>query len=136
MQRKTERYRHAPEKAIADEEYLLTTKLFCGKCERMLAAENGTSRTGAKHYYYRCADAKHEHSCKLKVIKKQLIDRAAVIITVEKVLSNDETINRLADDIVKLQSQEDTTIPALRERLKECEKALKTCCIISKTLQK
>ncbi len=65
-----------------------------------------------------------EHSCKLKAIKKQLIERAAVIITVDKVLSKDETIERVADSIVKLQSKEDTTIPALREQLKECEKGI------------
>ena len=70
------------------------------------------------------AGAKHEHSCKLKAIKKQLIERAAVIITVDKVLSKDETIERVADSIVKLQSKEDTTIPALREQLKECEKGI------------
>ncbi len=90
----------------------------------MLAGESGTSRTGAKHYYYKCAGAKHEHSCKLKAIKKQQIERAAVIITVDKVLSNDETIERVADSIVKLQSKEDTTILALREQLKECEKGI------------
>ena len=124
VQQRMESNRHAPAKAKADEEYLLTTKLFCGKCGKMLAGESGTSRTGAKHYYYKCAGAKHEHSCKLKAIKKQLIERAAVIITVDKVLSNDETIERLADAIVKLQSKEDTTIPALREQLKECEKGI------------
>ncbi|MCR5566453.1 MAG: recombinase family protein, partial [Clostridiales bacterium] len=124
VQQRMESNRHAPAKAKADEEYLLTTKLFCGKCGKMLTGESGTSRTRAKHYYYKCAGAKHEHNCKLKAIKKQLIERAAVIITVDKVLSNDEMIERVADSIVKLQSKEDTTIPALREQLKECEKGI------------
>lgn len=49
VQQRMESNRHAPAKAKADEEYLLTTKLFCGKCGKMLAGESGTSRTGAKH---------------------------------------------------------------------------------------
>ena len=123
VQRRMESNKHAPAKAKADEEYLLTTKLFCGKCGRMLAGESGTSRTGAKHYYYKCAGAKHDHSCKLKAIKKQWIERAAVILTIERVL-NDTEIDRIADAIIALQSKEDVTVPALREQLKDCEKGI------------
>ena len=124
VQQRMESNKHAPAKAKADEEYLLTTKIFCGKCGKMLVGESGTSRTGAKHYYYKCAGAKHEHSCKLKAIKKQLIERAAVILTIDKVLSKDERIKQVADAIVKLQAEEDTTLPALREQLKDCEKGI------------
>ncbi len=53
VQRRMEVNRHAPARAKADEEYLLTTKLFCGHCERMLAGESGRSRNGEVHYYYR-----------------------------------------------------------------------------------
>ena len=56
-------------------------------------------------------------SCKLKAIKKQQIERAAVIITVDKVLSNDETIERVADSIVKLQSKEDPGTSGATERM-------------------
>ena len=35
-----------PAAAKAEERYLLTTKLFCGKCGRMMVGECGTSRAG------------------------------------------------------------------------------------------
>lgn len=35
-------------------DYLLTEKLFCGKCGAMMVGVSGTSRTGARHHYYYC----------------------------------------------------------------------------------
>ena len=39
VQERMEKNRHAPAMAKAKEDYLLTTKLFCGKCERMMVGE-------------------------------------------------------------------------------------------------
>ena len=44
----------APARARAKEEYLLTTKLFCGHCREMMTGISGTSKTGAIHNYYTC----------------------------------------------------------------------------------
>lgn len=114
----------APAKAKANEEYLLTTKLFCGTCERLMAGESGTSGTkGVKHYYYKCGGAKRHLGCKRKAIKKWWIERAAVLLTVSKVLQ-DKEIERIAEAIVALQEKEDTSLPAMRQQLAECEKAI------------
>ena len=61
-----EKNKRAPATAKADVDYLLTTKLFCGLCERMMIGESGTSHTGDKHYYYKCAGAKRKPGCKKK----------------------------------------------------------------------
>ena len=114
----------APSRTKADEDYLLTTKLFCGDCGRLMAGECGTSGTnGVKYYYYKCGGAKRRLGCKRRAVKKHWIERVAVVTTVERVLQDAE-INRIADAIVALQDKEDTTIPALREQLKECEKGI------------
>ena len=114
----------APSRTKADEDYLLTTKLFCGDCGRLMAGECGTSGTnGVKYYYYKCGGAKRKLGCKRKAVKKHWIERVAVVTTVERVLQDAE-INRIADAIVALQDKEDTTIPALREQLKECAKGI------------
>ena len=114
----------APAKGKAAKEYLLTTKLFCGTCERLMAGESGTSSTkGVKHYYYKCSGAKRHLGCKRKAIRKQWIERAAVLITVQRVLKDDE-IDRIAAAIVSLQEREDTTLPAMRFQLAACEKAI------------
>ena len=79
----------------------------------MMIGESGTSHTGDKHYYYKCAGAKRKLGCKKKSVKKDFIERAAVILTVNRVL-RDEEISRIADSILALQAGEDTTIPALK----------------------
>ena len=77
----------APSRTKADEDYLLTTKLFCGDCGRLMAGECGTSGTnGVKYYYYKCGGAKRRLGCKRKAVKKHWIERVAVVTTVERVL--------------------------------------------------
>lgn len=86
-----EKNKRAPATAKADVDYLLTTKLFCGLCERMMIGESGTSHTGDKEYYYKCAGAKRKLGCKKKSVKKDFIERAAVILTVNRVLRDEES---------------------------------------------
>ena len=72
VQERMEKNRHAPAMAKAKEDYLLTTKLFCGKCERMMVGESGKSHTGAMHYYYKCGGAKRLKDCDKKAVRKGL----------------------------------------------------------------
>ena len=123
VQARLEKNKRAPATAKADVDYLLTTKLFCGLCERMMIGESGTSHTGDKHYYYKCAGAKRKKDCKRKAVRKHWIERAAVLVTVQRVLKDDE-IDRIAAAIVSLQEREDTTLPAMRFQLAACEKAI------------
>ena len=115
----------APARAKAEEEYLLTTKLFCGTCGRLMAGESGRSgsSSGNVYHYYKCGGAKRKLGCTRKAIKKEWIEKAVVWITVTKVLT-DEAIDRIADAILELQSQEETTIPALQQQLKDCDKSI------------
>lgn len=76
-----------------------------------MVGESGTSHTGDKHYYYKCAGAKRTKGCKKKSVKKEWIEKAVVMLTVNRVLKDDE-ISRIADSIIALQESEGTTIPA------------------------
>lgn len=55
--------RKAPARHKAEEEYLLSTKLFCGKCQRMMAGESGTSRENIVYRYYKCSGVKRKLGC-------------------------------------------------------------------------
>ena len=123
VQARLEKNKRAPATAKADVDYLLTTKLFCGLCERMMIGESGTSHTGDKHYYYKCGGAKRKLGCKRKSVRKHWIERAAVLVTVQRVLQDDE-ISRIADSILALQNSEDTTIPALKKQLANTERGI------------
>ncbi len=123
VQARLEKNKRAPAAAKADVDYLLTTKLFCGHCERMMVGESGTSHTGDKHYYYKCGGAKRKLGCKKKAIKKDFIEQAVITLTVSRVLQ-DEEISRIADRILELQNSEDTTLPALRKQLADTERGI------------
>jgi len=123
VQERMEKNRHAPAMAKAKEDYLLTTKLFCGKCERMMVGESGKSHTGAMHYYYKCSGAKRLKDCDKKAVRKDWIERVVVRLTIQRVM-DEEKISRLIDAILVMQEQEDTTTPALRSQLAETESAI------------
>ena len=123
VQERMEKNRHAPAMAKAKEDYLLTTKLFCGKCERMMVGESGKSHTGAMHYYYKCSGAKRLKDCNKKAVRKDWIERVVIRLTMQRVM-DEEKINRLIDAILVMQEQEDTTTPALRSQLAETESSI------------
>ena len=123
VQARLEKNKRAPAAAKADVDYLLTTKLFCGHCERMMVGESGTSHTGDKHYYYKCGGAKRKLGCKKKAIKKDFIEQAVITLTISRVLQ-DEEISRIADRILELQNSEDTSLPALRKQLADTERGI------------
>lgn len=96
----------APARAAAKMDYLLSTKLFCGKCGTNMNGESGTSRTkGRKYYYYKCAKAKRRRGCKKKPVRKDWIETLVVSETVRRVLV-DEVIEMIADRVIELQNQE------------------------------
>lgn len=124
VQERMAKNKRAPARKKAEDEYLLTTKLFCGTCGRIMAGESGRSGTGkVKHNYYKYGGSKRYLGCTRKAIKKDWIEKVVVLQTVARVLK-DEEIERIADALLKMQEQEDTTIPAMQVQLKECEKAI------------
>ena len=59
VQSKTAKNKKAPARHKAEDDYLLTTKLFCGTCGAMMVGESGTSsHQGRKYHYYRCVNTK------------------------------------------------------------------------------
>lgn len=110
----------APARAKAEEEYLLTTKLFCGQCGRLMAGESGRGCKGIVYHYYKCSGAKRKLGCKKKAIRKNWIEDVVVKYTATQVLT-DTVISRIADAIVIMQEQEDTVTPVLKQQLQQCE---------------
>lgn len=114
-------------KAKAHENYLLTTKLFCGHCGSPMVGESGTSKTGQVHYYYKCTKAKREHACKKKSERKDWIEKLVVQYTVQTVLT-DENIARIAKramEIIEKESADTTYLDGLRSELKEIQRKIK-----------
>ena len=111
--------------AKEDVSYLLTTKLFCGKCGTLMGGESGTSHMGNTYYYYKCGNAKRHGKahCDLKAIRKEPLERF-VVETAIKVIFSDEIIEQLIDLIMEAQQQENTRLPVLKDQLRDTEKRL------------
>ena len=71
VQEKLAKNKKAPARHKAEDDYVLTTKLFCGYCGAYLCGESGTSRTGTVHHYYKCVSVKKKRTeCHKKPVKK------------------------------------------------------------------
>lgn len=62
VQERMAKNRKAPARHKAEDDYLLTTKPFCGYCGAYLSGESGTSRTGVVHHYYKCVSVKKKRT--------------------------------------------------------------------------
>ena len=113
----------APARHSADEDYLLTTKLFCGRCGAMMVAQTGTSGTkGIVYRYYACVRQK-KHQCEKKPVSKTKLEDFIVYKTME-FLKDDGVIERLSAKLYELQYTESTVLPKLQEQLKQKEKEI------------
>lgn len=65
--------RAAPGKSKSKDDYLLTTKLFCGHCGDPMTGYGGTGKLGKKYHYYCCNGVKQK-KCDKKIVSKDLIE--------------------------------------------------------------
>lgn len=85
--------------ATAREPYLLTGKLFCGKCSTEMVADGGTSGTGKQHNYYMCK-GRRKKQCDKKREVKNVIEQAVTQAVVD-FLSEPENLDKALDDVLK-----------------------------------
>lgn len=120
VQARMEKNKRAPAMGKADENFLLTTKLFCGKCGRLMVGESGTSHTGKKHYYYKCGSAKRKTGCTKKAVKKDWIENLIVERTMQMIF-DDMALEAIAGMVLDVQARENTSLPVLKEQLAQTE---------------
>ncbi len=114
--------KHVTGKSKASETYLLTTKLFCGTCLSMMVGDSANKANGNIYRYYKCAAAKR-HECNRKAVRKDWIEDE-VINHLIRCLHDDETVGKIADDLMTLLATDTEMIPVLQTRLKEVRSAI------------
>ena len=114
--------RHVEQGAV---DYLLTGKAFCGLCGAAMVGDSGTSKTGARHYYYSCYHRKHDKACTKKAVQKDALENAVVSFVLDHVLSDSE-IDKIADAVLALQAEElkNSPLAALETEHKDVTKKI------------
>ena len=120
VQEKLAKNKKAPARHKAEESYLLTTKLYCGKCGALMFGESGVSHTGKMYTYYKCAAAKKKKTCDKKAVRKQWLEDLVVNETM-KLVEDDASMNAIIAKVMELQNQESTDLPIYEKQLKETE---------------
>lgn len=111
----------------AKEDYLLSTKLFCGHCGSPMIGESGTSKTGKLYHYYKCGKRKRGGNCDKKIEKKDWLEELVVRYTVQYVLT-DENIDLIATkamELIEKDLQDTSVLIGLQGMLKDTNKKIK-----------
>ena len=123
VQEKIAKNKKAPARRKAEDDYLLTTKLFCGYCGALMFGESGTSRTGEVHRYYKCATAKKHKGCKKKTVRKQWLEDLVVNQTMQLV-RDDVAMESIIAKVMELQDRENTNLPLYEKQLRDAESGI------------
>ena len=118
-----ERNKKAPARSRGREEYLLTTKLFCGYCREMMTGYGGTGKSGKAYHYYACNNFKRR-KCKKKVVNKEKIENRVVLECCK--LLTDSNIERIASavaDVCKT-DQDTSAIKRIKAAIQETDTAI------------
>ena len=124
VQRRIEESAKAPARHKAEEEYLLTTKLYCGYCGAYLCGECGTSRTGDIYHYYKCVSVKKRRAdCKKKPVRKGWIEDIVVRETMDRIM-DDKWIEAVVSMLMRIQDEENCDLPLYERQLQETNVAI------------
>ena len=105
--------------------YLLTGKIFCGKCKSPMVGISGTSKSAAMHYYYACKGHRTDKICDMRSIRRDSIEREVAQAIRDHIL-NDDTIAQLADYCVRVDEERknDGAIEELQEQMQGLDAAI------------
>lgn len=121
VQEKMQKNKKMRSHSKAKEEYLLTTKLFCGHCKELMVGVSGTSKNKTTHFYYSCNGIRKK-ICNKKSVQKDYIED--FVIKQAHSQLTDENIDRIAKAVEKLvkSAENSNNLKILNKRLKDNQK--------------
>jgi Site-specific recombinases, DNA invertase Pin homologs len=111
-----------------DVEYILTGKLFCGKCGTHMIGNSGTGKNGVTHYYYACHKKRKTRDCDKKNERKEELERSIIEHTVLFILQP-SFLQFIAENVVKsyYDSFGEREKKALEKELKKINNEIDEC---------
>lgn len=99
-------------RAKAKVDYMLSCKVFCGYCGKMMPADSGTGKSGRVYNYYKC---KCRTCTESKPVQKDKLEQAVLRSTREQMLTA-EMIDRITKKVLEIQTEEEERDPATNYR--------------------
>ena len=115
--------RTKPGRHTARLNYLLSPKVFCGECGKMMVADGVNKPNGMIYRYYKCVNNRRKQACKLKGIGKELLERI-VLNAIMDVLHDPSAVREMASKLFESQNRESPYFLMLEERRKETKSKL------------
>lgn len=132
VQIQIEKNKKAPSRTKGvEEQYLLTTKLYCGICHAPMSGVSGTSKTkGRKYQYYVCCGRYKHRNCQKEYISKDVLELAVVNLIKKTLIQNN--IEELSRAVVKCcnDANDNGQILKLANELKEVNRAIENLLIL------
>ena len=123
VQSVVKKYKHAPAIAKADEDYILTTKLFCGTCKATMVGTSGTSHTGIVYKYYTCNNLLKK-KCNKKNISKHIIED--LVVNESRKILTDDNISMIAKKVYAICQKENAQTSLVKSLDKQIKKIYKS----------
>ena len=123
VQRILDKNKAAPARSRGKEEYLLTTKLFCGYCKEMMVGYSGKGKAGTKYCDYACKNAKKK-LCQKKTVNKDYIENKIVVTC--RMMLTDERIETISREVAKAcqADVESASIQRINAAIRETDTAI------------
>jgi DNA invertase Pin-like site-specific DNA recombinase len=108
----------------SDGEYLLTGKLYCGKCKEMMVGVSGTGKSKIVHHYYKCKGNLRK-CCDKSSVRRDWLEKE-VATAIQNLLMDDDILQKIVDSIITYGKlyKEKSDIGFLEKQLKEKKRAL------------
>jgi len=130
----TEKNKISPSRKLDMYNFILTSKLVCGKCHKLMSGSSGTSKTKNVYYYYVCQCKKRGRICDTKPIRKEFIED--IVINNIVTLFKDRTlIHEVALKIYNMHQKETQDNTALKYLQKQREEAVKSTNNVMKAIE-
>lgn len=107
-------------------DYILTGKLFCGKCGAQMVGDKGVNAKGFEYHYYSCVNRKRARSCDLKSVPQDWIEDV-VLEYIKDILDDDDAMEAILDAVWEFYQEDtkaDDEMQAIQHEIEDTEKAL------------
>lgn len=108
----------------ANADFLLTGKLYCGRCKGHMVGVSGTSKSRESHYYYACNNHLKK-MCGKSSVRKDWAERF-VAASIKEYIFRDDVTEWIADSVIEYQKKhlEQSRVSYLQNQLSQNGKAI------------